>query len=650
MWNERNPIPDKAIHCGAVLAALILSPAVFLSQGAAPTLDREPADAVLRSSSSARAEQGPAVLALQRARLAGDEATMRQIESQRAGRAASMEGESAGGTTLLPTTTIGGAGLPDGIDAEGGGSDIQAGHPPHFGGDVKVRNDNHGTAEFSHCMASASTGRLFVAWEDDYYAPLNYIQVYHSDDGGASWSPFGWVMGAGATLSHPSIAVGEGGNGDTLILAYIKDDGVSIPVPEVATSSLTSGYFTVHSLPVWDFWEGYDKPIVQTDAVDWNTWYAYHPCEGIYDSGTSNINVCSWRSTDGGMTWGDEVVPFGVSDAYPWVDPDLSYGTTLNRVFLVTYREDDYTIYTSSCDDFGVTWNTSVAVATHSLLPGNDTDPEIEAAVNDDHVMMACTKQSGGDDDIGYSYSTDGGDTWSPFYRLPGDTEHDEFAVSLTANEGGGSWHLAYTSGQDHSVRYAHRPQDLSSIFMFGPWIIDDMGMAGSWSTYSRKGITSDWLTDTACIAWADARDNSPGDYDTFADFEGNRGLMSSQRMVYDDASATVRFELNAGVANAGRTYLMVGTFSGTEPGQWLPGGLVKLPLNIDDLSHLCLEMGPPVFSGFFGILTPSGTATAQLNIPADVGLIPGQIMHYAFAVMNPWDFASNAVMVSVSL
>jgi len=40
-----------------------------------------------------------------------------------------------------------------------------------------------------------------------------------------------------------------------------------------------------------------------------------------------------------------------------------------------------------------------------------------------------------------------------------------------------------------------------------------------------------------------------------------------------------VHFDLDAGVENAGRTYFLLGSLSGTSPGIPLPGGQATLPL-----------------------------------------------------------------------
>ena len=60
----------------------------------------------------------------------------------------------------------------------------------------------------------------------------------------------------------------------------------------------------------------------------------------------------------------------------------------------------------------------------------------------------------------------------------------------------------------------------------------------------------------------------------------------------------TVHFSLFAGKDNAGRSYLLVGSMSGTDPGTPLPGGMATLPLNWDLFTNLVISlMNTPFFS-----------------------------------------------------
>jgi len=112
----------------------------------------------------------------------------------------------------------------------------------------------------------------------------------------------------------------------------------------------------------------------------------------------------------------------------------------------------------------------------------------------------------------------------------------------------------------------------------------------------------------------------------------------------------TVNLALDAGIANAGRGYVVCGSTSGTSPGVTLPGGLATIPLNWDAYTlDVIANLNTPTYAGFLGALDASGRATATIDTqgplsPATVGLT----VYYAYALRGPWDFASNPVAVAI--
>jgi hypothetical protein len=315
--------------------------------------------------------------------------------------------------------------------------------------------------------------------------------------------------------------VGEGDE-DRLLMAYTVDDPVEGPYIEVATTPLDSIDWDTYSVPVFPSpdWEGYIKPVIWTDAVDFNYWYAYLTCTGVYEEAADNYNICTWRSKDYGETWIDEQVPLGDFDTDAWIDPDATFGTADQFGFIVCFNDTQDWVYEISTWDFGLNWDESHdLVRAMPSVPYHPVDPEIEASIDDFNVMICCTTTFNSFDRIGQTYSTDGGDNWTSLYILDGTSYYakDCYAPALTANPAGGSWHLAFHHNQE--VFYSQRPQDLSDYWQSTPDRVDDEGAASS--AYPRKGIAADWITDVACICWADYRDGSP-DYDTFADFAGN--------------------------------------------------------------------------------------------------------------------------------
>ncbi|MCZ6596369.1 MAG: CHRD domain-containing protein, partial [Planctomycetota bacterium] len=109
------------------------------------------------------------------------------------------------------------------------------------------------------------------------------------------------------------------------------------------------------------------------------------------------------------------------------------------------------------------------------------------------------------------------------------------------------------------------------------------------------------------------------------------------------------RLFLDAGPANAGATYWVVGTLSGTTPGVVAPGGIL-VPVNPDFyFDHTIDNPNQPPMTLSLATLDANGQATCTFTFPA--GAFPtlaGMTMHHAFALIDfgagSATFASNAV------
>ncbi len=114
-------------------------------------------------------------------------------------------------------------------------------------------------------------------------------------------------------------------------------------------------------------------------------------------------------------------------------------------------------------------------------------------------------------------------------------------------------------------------------------------------------------------------------------------------------AGGTITFSLDAGSANANRSYLLCGSIEGTLPGTLLPGGLATIPLNRDWFTDFVLaRLGQPAFGEFWGTLDGAGQATVHFYAPSFSSLWAETDIYFAFATLSPWDFASKAVAVEV--
>jgi len=116
-------------------------------------------------------------------------------------------------------------------------------------------------------------------------------------------------------------------------------------------------------------------------------------------------------------------------------------------------------------------------------------------------------------------------------------------------------------------------------------------------------------------------------------------------------AGGTVTFSIASGEGNDYRTYLLLGSVTGIDPGTPLPGGLTILPLNWDVFTNLVLSfLNSPVFVDFLGTLDHLGNATARLEIPEQLTGIPAYpfAMYYACCCTSPFDFVSNPNRVEI--
>lgn len=136
---------------------------------------------------------------------------------------------------------------------------------------------------------------------------------------------------------------------------------------------------------------------------------------------------------------------------------------------------------------------------------------------------------------------------------------------------------------------------------------------------------------------------DNDGDLDYDAD-DSDCSLTFNSHIIDNSTGGSIEFSLNAGSANASRTYVVLASVTGTDPGTPLPGGNATLPLNWDFFTDLILQLGiygSPITSNFVGSLDGSGKTRAYLNIPANSGGV-GAVIDFAFCLRWPWEFASN--------
>jgi len=129
----------------------------------------------------------------------------------------------------------------------------------------------------------------------------------------------------------------------------------------------------------------------------------------------------------------------------------------------------------------------------------------------------------------------------------------------------------------------------------------------------------------------------------------GGDELKVDNNKISTSAGGAVNFTLDAGVINANRKYILLGSVSGVSPGTLLPGGKATLPLNWDLFTNLILSMfNTPAFSNFLGTLDGLGAANAKLDTFGPFASGGVNTLHFAYCLMKPYDFASNPVKINI--
>lgn len=97
----------------------------------------------------------------------------------------------------------------------------------------------------------------------------------------------------------------------------------------------------------------------------------------------------------------------------------------------------------------------------------------------------------------------------------------------------------------------------------------------------------------------------------------------------------TQELTLQAGAANAGATYVVLGSASGSMPG--IPFGGTTIPLNVDEFFTLSLtEAGGPIFEGTIGLLDAAGDGSANFNLPSGIApALAGLELTFAYVLFE---------------
>gem|GEM_PF-3420645 len=151
---------------------------------------------------------------------------------------------------------------------------------------------------------------------------------------------------------------------------------------------------------------------------------------------------------------------------------------------------------------------------------------------------------------------------------------------------------------------------------------------------YDNSALTSDGI----CID------------DVAVDLAQLPSLMCDVTSLSAAAGGQAIFYLHAGTDYGGREYVLLGTASGTTPGQTLPGGAI-LPLNPGHFFRCVrLRLNSWYFVQFRYYLDANGSAAAMMDSLGVIDpLLIGRHLDFAFTTTWPFDFQSATVGIDIT-
>jgi hypothetical protein len=196
---------------------------------------------------------------------------------------------------------------------------------------------------------------------------------------------------------------------------------------------------------------------------------------------------------------------------------------------------------------------------------------------------------------------------------------------------------------------YENQGTNASPAFKGGTKLKTASGQIIDVEYYARIDVT-DWNNDGIIDILSGNRDYNTGvPSGGVWYFECVGPLSLDRNAISAGTGGTVQITLDAGAANSNRTYYLLGSLTGTEPGTLLPGGTTVLPINWDHFTNFMIPLlNSLIFENFVGVLDASGIGKASLNAPPLSNTIVGEVMSYAFALNSPWDYASNGANIEI--
>ncbi|MEI6749029.1 MAG: exo-alpha-sialidase [Bacteroidota bacterium] len=175
------------------------------------------------------------------------------------------------------------------------------------------------------------------------------------------------------------------------------------------------------------------------------------------DERAGNYEIYYKRSTDAGLTWGEDTRLTVSQYSY---DPCITIKGSMVHVVWQELRDGYYEIYYKRSTDAGVSWEADTRLTTNT---SDSWNPSI--AVNGSAVHVVWEDERQGNSEVYYKGSTDGGLTWGADTRLtndPANSWNPSVAVSGSVvhvawyddRNGSGNWEIYYKRSADGGLNW----------------------------------------------------------------------------------------------------------------------------------------------------------------------------------------------------
>ena len=290
---------------------------------------------------------------------------------------------------------------------------------------VDISNDPAPQNEPSVKISRTDPNRVLAAWRDfrtGVNPPLRRIGVSLSTDGGENWSVselLPQIIPGAPLSSDPAVAVDLDGNFYVVTVSLNENNGngeLWVFKSTDAGETFDQVYSIAGSPGTFE-----DKEYVTTD-LNPSSPYA----NTLYVSWTrfaSGTNILMEHSTDGGVTWSSPVNVsdaslLGVQGSVPAVGPN-------GEVYVIWYgvsSSGTENMYFDKSTDGGATFGTDIVVSPSPDAWFPSIAVDLSGGPWNGNIYATWNDGRNGDDDVFFSYSSDGGDTWlDPPIRINND-------------------------------------------------------------------------------------------------------------------------------------------------------------------------------------------------------------------------------------